>query len=108
MFKLWKKNKSEKNGDAGPLTWDTPAKQALEQAISQAPVPKMMKGVVRKQLSDAAEAQTRKAGRTSVTAQDLMNGLMEKLPANMRKQVEQAAKQGPQGLKNLEKRLKRK
>ncbi len=117
MFKLWKKNESKKEEAESKkgevveegkqtLTWSDQAKQALEQAVGQAPVPKLMKGQIKKQLASAAEEAAKAAGHTEVSAEDLMNGLMAKLPDNMRNQVEKAAKQGPDGLKNLEKKLK--
>ncbi len=126
MFKFWKsrreqsadKSSQEKNVAAstesaeaqpltGEITWSDKATQALEQAVGQAPVPAMMKGRVKKELQKAAEDITCQAGRVQVTAEDLMNGLLSKLPAGLRQQVEQAAKQGPEGLKNLEKKLRR-
>lgn len=119
MFKLWKKDESKKEDntpkkgevvkkDSSSLTWSDQATKALEQAVSQSPVPKMVKGQVKKQLAAAAQEAARNAGHTEVSAEDLMNGLMAKLPDNMRNQIEDAAKQGPEGLKNLEKRLKNK
>lgn len=119
MLNFWKKKKNTNedgaNGDeatpqagSGTLTWNAQASQALDQAVAQSPVPGMLKGRLKKELSKAAEAETTKAGRTEVTAEDLMTGLMSKLPAHMRSQIEEAAKQGPEGLKNLEKKLKRK
>jgi hypothetical protein len=65
-----------------------------------------MKGMIKSQLKSAAEEYTRQAGRTTVTAEDLMQGMMAKMPANMKSKVEDALKKGPQGLKDLENELK--
>jgi len=110
MFKLWKKHnkKEESEKSSAVLTWTADASKALEQSVAQAPVPGMLKGRVKNELKEAAEQVASAAGHTEVTAEDLMNGLMSKLPAGMRSQVEQAAKQGPEGLKNLEKKLRNK
>lgn len=120
MFKLWPKKKqsnSSPNNDSsvpaestpatGELTWEAQAQTGLDQAMSQAPVPAMLKGKVRRELANAAEAAARAAGRNVVTAEDLMNGLLAKLPSNMRSQVEEAMKGGPDKLKELEKNLKK-
>ncbi len=101
MFKLWKKQ--GKSEDAAGRQWDEKAKQALDQAVAQAPVPKMLKGQVRQRLAKAAEAEAQKNGRTQVTPEDLMAGLLAHLPVDVRNQIEQAAKQGPEGLKKLQK-----
>jgi len=101
MFNFRKKPDKESNNDA-PLTWDATATQALEQAISQAPVPKMLKGKVKKELKLAAETAAQSNNRTTVTAEDLMQGMLAKMPANMRSKVEDAMQKGPEGLKNLE------
>lgn len=106
MFNIFKK--PGKNQSEQPMSWDTQATQALAQALNQAPIPKMLKGTVKKQLQKAAEETARKANRTTVTAQDLMEGMLSKMPANMRAKVENAAKQGPKGLKNLQKELGKK
>lgn len=113
MFKFWKKSnketpKDKSDNSSGVLTWSIEATKALEQSVAQAPVPGMLKNKVKKELATAAEDTARATGHSEVTAEDLMAGLLSKLPANMRQQVEQAAKQGPEGLKNLEKRLRRK
>ncbi|MGH9857830.1 MAG: PCP reductase family protein [Acidobacteriota bacterium] len=118
MLTFWKKKKQapspsspEKDNSTVPggnLPWNTAAKQAMDQATSSAPVPAMLKGRLKKELRKAAEDAARTAGHTEVTAEDLMHGLMSRLPENMRGQFEDAIKQGPEGLKNLEKRLKRK
>lgn len=125
MFKFWKSRRQQRAHKASQeqpknntpsaetaqapreITWSEKATQALEQAVGQAPVPSIMKGRVKKELQKAAEDITHQAGRAEVTAEDLMNGLLAKLPAGMRQQIEQAAKQGPEGLKNLEKKLRR-
>ena len=106
MFNFKKKEKKDDtNNDLTALTWDATATQALEQAMSQAPVPKMLKGKVKKELKKAAENVAQSNNRTTVTAEDLMQGMLVKMPANMRSKVEDAIQQGPEGLKNLEKEL---
>lgn len=115
MFSLWKKKSSESNNTpqkssakevSGQLSWDNSAITALAQAVSQAPVPSMMKGRIKQELSSAAEEAAKKEGKTTVTAQHLMAGILSRLPENMRKKVEDAAKQGPAGLKKLQDELK--
>lgn len=96
----------KKESSAGTMTWQADAVTALEQALAQMPVPGSLKGRVRSELEKAAVAHAREAGRSEVTAQDLMEGLLAKLPANMRGKVEEAMKQGPEGLEKLQKELK--
>src|SRR3989344_8675878 len=91
-------------GEAG-LPWDAAATDALEQALSQAPVPAPLKGRVKKELQRAAEEQARQHGHATVTAEDLMQGMLAKMPAAMRAKVEDAMKQGPEGLENLKNEL---
>jgi len=105
MFKIFNKKDQDTASKNSSLSWDPSATQALEQALSQAPVPAALKGTVKKQLTKAAEAQAKQAGHDTVTAQDLMQGLLAKMPPDMRAKVEQAAQQGPEGLKNLEDEL---
>src|SRR3989338_5276043 len=106
MFSLFKKkSKEEPTTDNESMRWDASATQALQQAVAQAPVPGIMKQQVKRQLQQAAEEYARNAGKTTVSPEDLMNGLMSKLPDNMRKKVEAAAKKGPEGLKDLEKEI---
>lgn len=107
MFSLFKKKQNE-HPEQGQQTmvWDTTATQALEQAVAQAPVPSMMKQQAKRQLKMAAEEYARGKGKTTVSAQDLMEGLMSRLPDTMRKKVEEAAKKGPEGLKDLEKEVR--
>lgn len=100
--------KGKEKKDTSKMPWNQEAKNALEQSMAQAPVPNMLKGKVKKELSKAAEAAAQKAGRAEVTAEDLMAGLMEKLPKNMKQQVEQAARQGPDGLKRLQQQFQKK
>jgi len=88
------------------IPWDAAATQALDQAVQQAPVPAMLRGKVKTELAKAAEAQAQAAGHSTVTAEDLMQGLLAKMPADMKAKVETAMSQGPDGLKNLEKELK--
>jgi hypothetical protein len=103
MFKFWKKKAEEKSTS---IPWTEPARQGIEQALQQTPVPAMLKGTIRKQLETAAEEAARTAGHAEVTVQDVMQGLLSKLPAGMREKVEQAAQQGPEGLKKLKDELK--
>lgn len=107
MFKLWPTKKEAGETNPTELTWTSQATQGLEQALAQAPVPAMLRGRVRSELVNAAETHARAAGRNEVTPQDLMEGMLRKLPANMRSQVEEAMKKGPAGLKDLEQHLKR-
>ena len=108
MFKKWRKKQEKSQQNENNLEWDKPAKDALEQAVAQPPVPSMLKNKVRSELTTAAENITRAAGRTLVTAEDLMQGFMSKLPENMRTKIESAAQKGPEGLKELEKELRKK
>lgn len=108
MFKFLNKKKENNNEvvKQASIEWDSQATKALEQSLSQAPVPGPLKGTVKKKLMQAAEEHARKAGHSQVSAQDLMEGMLAQMPANMRAKVEKAAKQGPNGLKNLESELK--
>lgn len=115
MLNFWRKKSSSEESDQpastpaeGEMTWDESARSGLQQALAQAPVPAMLKGKVKKELKAAAENHARQAGRTTVTAEDLMNGLLSKLPANMRSQVEEAMQGGPDKLQELQKKLGRK
>jgi len=101
MFSRRKKQTESK------LQWDAAATQALNQAMQQAPVPSLLKGKVRSELAKAAEAHAESAGHATVTAEDLMQGLLAKMPAQMKSKVEAAMQQGPEGLKDLEKELKK-
>ena len=103
MFKF---NKKKNDTPDTEITWDSQAELALKQAVDGAPVPKPLKGKMEKELRKAAQAHTLRAGRNIVTPEDLMNGLLAKLPDNMKNKVEQAMQQGPAGLKNLENDLK--
>lgn len=106
MFSFWQKKSSNQNSeDGGTLAWDDSATKALAQAVGQAPVPGIMKQRVKRELEQAAEEYARKAGKTTVSAEDLMQGIMSRLPEGMRSKVEDAAKQGPDGLKKLQDEL---
>ena len=107
MFSLFKKQKKSESENAGQeMQWEESAQQALEQSVAQAPVPGIMKQQVKRQLKQAAEEYARQAGKITVSPEDLMNGLMSRLPDNMRKKVEEAAKKGPERLKDLENELR--
>jgi hypothetical protein len=93
------KRKDKNNSD---LAWDDQAKEILNKALGEAPVPAMLKGTVEKQLRRAAETAARNSGRTSVTAQDVMDGFLAKLPADVRAKVEGAMSEGPEALKRLQ------
>ena len=102
MLNIFAKKKSPDPANPSlSLTWDPQASSALQQALAQAPVPAMMKGLLKKEMAKSAEEHARKMGHTSVTAEDLMNGLMAKLPDNMKSKVEDAMKKGPDELKKL-------
>ncbi|MDD5074224.1 MAG: hypothetical protein PHU92_03580 [Candidatus Shapirobacteria bacterium] len=107
MTSWWNKfKKSQPQSEDQPLSWDEQAKTAINQAIQQAPVPPMLKGRLRKELEGAAESEAQKTNRKTVTAEDVMNGLLSKLPANMRQQVEEAMRGGPDALKKLQGKLR--
>jgi hypothetical protein len=95
---IWKKKQSD---NPAKLTWDTAANTALEQALTQTPMPTMLKGTVKKELAKAAEQHARQQGHATVTAEDLMQGMLAKIPAHMKDKVEQAMKQGPESLNKL-------
>jgi len=107
MNAFWNKKKDSSSNDEAKLTWTAQARAGLEQTLSQAPVPKALRGKVKKELMKAAEEVTRAAGQTEVTAEHLMQGMLAKMPSHMRDQIEQAMQQGPEALKNLEKKLRR-
>lgn len=106
MLSLFGKKKDSSGQSA--LPWNQDAKDALEQAMAGAKVPKLLKGRMKKELQKAAEGHARSKGKTEVGAQDLMEGLLAKMPAEMRNQVMQAAQRGPQGLEQLQKKLQKK
>jgi len=97
---LWKK---KEQNNTNSLPWEEAATQALEQAISQVPLPGPLKGKVKKELAQAAETHAREQEHTAVTAEDLMNGMLAKMPAGAREKIEQAMQQGPEGLDKLKK-----
>ncbi len=105
MLKIWPKNKS--NNTSGNLTWEDSARTAINQALQQAPIPAMLRGRVKKELESAAEEAARAANQTKVTAQHVMTGLLSRMPAKMRNQVEQAIKGGPTEIQKLQQRLRR-
>tara|TARA_Y100000310_G_scaffold305285_1_gene345274 strand:- start:366 stop:701 length:336 start_codon:yes stop_codon:yes gene_type:complete len=109
MNAFWNKKKEEPTSDAGgSLTWNSQATAAIEQSLAQAPVPKLMKNQIKKQLMNAAEATTRAAGRTEVTAEDVMQGLLASMPEDVRSQVEDAVQtKDPKKLQDLQNKLRR-
>lgn len=106
MRKFWQKNKETTSSNTSAVTWEEEAKQSIDKAIVQAPVPAVLKGRIRQELMKAAEAEALRAGRNKVTPEDVMAGLLAKMPATMRDRVTQAMQQGPEGLKNLEQDLR--
>lgn len=114
MTAFWNRKKKDKTPPApqgetrpaGQLSWDEQAKQAIAQALAQAPVPGLLKGKIRKELEKSAEEAAVKTGRSNVTAEDVVTGMLAKMPASMREKVEGAMKQGPDALKDLEKELR--
>lgn len=98
----------QQNPTLDSIIWDETAKQALEQAVSSAPAPALMKGTIKKQLAKAAEDYARQRGHPTITAEDLIQGMLAKLPANLRQKVENAMQQGPEGLEELKKNLGKK
>ena len=102
----WNKKDKKEAGSDGTLAWDTQAREQIGQAVAQAPVPALLKGKLRSELEAAAEAAARKAGHTSVTAEDVVAGMLDKIPPALRDRVAQAMQQGPEGLKNLEQELR--
>lgn len=113
-MRFWPKKKQPTSNDdsssnsGSSLTWDEQAKTAISQSVMQAPVPAMLRGRLRKELESAAEAAAISAGRSKVTAEDVMNGLLSKMPANMRAKVEKAMKGGPEEIKKLQQKLLKK
>lgn len=106
MLNFWKKKNEQPASSGSELSWSQAASDSLHQALAQAPVPAMLKGRVRNELKSAAEERARAAGRNEVTPQDLMEGMLSKMPANMRSKVEAAMKEGPTGLEKLQNDLK--
>jgi hypothetical protein len=107
LFRRQKKQIPSSSKEPSPeaLSWDSQATAALNQAVSQVPVPGPFKNRVKRELQTAAEDHARTANRTNVTPEDLMQGFLAKMPAGMRQKVENAMKEGPDGLKRLQKDL---
>ena len=113
MLKLFRRSKPTPEPSGSPsspsqFTWDDSARQAIQQALSQAPIPAMLRGRVKKELEAAAEDAARADSKSHITAQHVMTGLLNRMPANMRAQVEKAMKGGPEEIKKLQQRLRRK
>ena len=94
MFKNWFKKETPQNQPADSITWEAQATQALEMATAQAPVPQLLKGKLRTEMKKMAEAEAQKNGRATVTAEDLLNGMMAKLPSNMQDKVKGMMEKG--------------
>ncbi len=103
MLNIFKKKSEETNKE---ILWDSAATAALEQALAVAPVPSLLKGKVKQELKKAAEEHARRAGRDTVTAEDLVQGLLARMPSGMKNKIEQAIKEGPDGVKRLQDDLK--
>lgn len=88
------------------LPWSPEAEQAVEQALSQSPVPALLRGPLRSKLRHAAEDAARVAQHETVQPEDLMQGLMGLLPPSVRATIEQRMKEGPEGLKKLQDDMK--
>ena len=86
--------------------WDGKAQEALSQSVAQAPVPSVMKRRAHAELKKTIEQTVRAAGRTNVTVEDVMQGLLSKLPVQQREKVEAALAEGPAGLEKLKKTLR--
>lgn len=98
MFGL---GKSENN-----FAWSKQAEDALEQSLAQFPGPKLLIGLVKSKLRSAAEKKAQEQNHAEVMPEDLMQGLMEMLPASVRQTIEKRMQEGPEGLKKLEDDLK--
>ena len=97
-----KNNESPQQG----LTWDPAASEAVQQALQQAPIPKMLLGKVKKELRKAAEDAARQANSDRVLAEHVMQGMLAKMPASGRDQVQSAMQGGPEELEKLQKKLR--
>jgi hypothetical protein len=88
------------------IKWSVEAEGALEQAIAQFPGPKMMIGMVKGKLRSAAEKKALELGHAEVLPEDLMQGLLEMLPASARATIEKRMQEGPEGIAKLQDDLK--
>lgn len=93
-------------GKSENINWNKQAEEALEQALQQFPGPKMLIGPVKSKLRSAAEKKAKELGHTEVLPEDLMQGLMEMLPASVRETIEKRMKEGPEGIVKLQDDLK--
>ncbi len=82
--------------------WSQEAEQAVEVALGQMPVPALMRSVVRGRLRSAAEQAAGVAGHATVQPEDLVQGILDLLPGEMRETVEQRMREGPAGLEKLQ------
>lgn len=105
MKNFFKRNKQEESDQE--LTWSDQATQALKQSVAQMPVPGPMKKMAERELRKAAETEAQKQGHSEVTPEDLMTGLLAKMPENMRTKVEKAMAGGPEELEKLKKELQK-
>jgi hypothetical protein len=100
----WFKKKRE--SDKHDLLWDPSASEAIQMAMQQAPIPKMLQGRIRKELRKAAEETARQVKSDRVLAEHVMQGMLAKMPANIRDQVQSAMQSGPSEIAKLQKKLR--
>ena len=99
-------SKKKEDAPSGGLTWDPAASEAIQKALKQAPIPSMLQGRIKKELSKAAEEAARHANSDRVLAEHVMQGMLAKMPANIRDQVQSAMQGGPEELDKLQKKLR--
>lgn len=92
----------------GKFNWEPQAEEAVEQSMKQSPVPKLLRGAVKKKIRKASEKAAVQAGRMVVKPEDVMQGMLALMPKNVRNQVEKAMKKGPDALQELQDNLKKK
>jgi hypothetical protein len=94
MFKNWFQKDKSAPSPSGKVAWTAEATQALDEAVAQAPVPQLLKNRLKKELKKTAEDHAQKNNRTTVTPQDLLEGLMTRLPAHMQQKVKDMMEKG--------------
>ncbi len=107
MLNFLKKNQTSNADQPSSLIWDPEASAGIQQALKQVHIPKILTGRIKKELRQAAEDAARADGRAHVTSQDVLSGMLAKMPADMRQQVTKAMQEGnPDELKKLGKKLR--
>lgn len=112
MKAFWRKRKQEQPTETAPckdesISWSSDATTAIGQALAQAPIPAILKGKIRKELMAAAEEAAQVAHHSEVTPQDVMQGLLAKIPASVQSQVAAAmASKDPHQIAKLQQQLK--